>query len=436
MAVIPVEKKDGANAPPDPDLMRKDPMAEMFGPGSNVKLIGDREDQVPDEVRAVLDEFGLSKKSFQCILKEMPEGSTVGDESSSTNAAYIKGWVRSIPSTEWIARNYGPGTYILFFMWRNKDESTDGKSVAMHQEVTVVISDKYMEEFKQHRLNAKLRQASEMGSKVRDTMLEKELENKILGPLGGAAKENEDPAKMAKAYISEIMDTAKMIGLSPLGAQQPAKQLDWEKILPPLVTVATAFMTMRQNAQQSQQAEFNKLLLMMMAQGQQANTQLMEVMKLQTGVGTGASQFKEIKDMIFGAMDIKAMMAGEQKETVADRIFRIVEGVAPQILSIASTAAAAQAARANPLIKKTIDGYTSGPDFEALKKDPAEMKKAVDKFDNFFGWEQTDAILAIAGWPRPAECPHDPAKQYPAQQQPQVPGGGPDISDGEIVEDN
>ena len=67
----------------------------------------------------------------------------------------------------------------------------------------------------------------------------------------------------------------------------------------------------------------------------------------------------------------------------------------------------------------------ASPDFQELKKDPAEMKRFVDNMDNFFGWEQTDMILEVMGngeVPRPAECPKDPSKRYkagdPRNQQP------------------
>jgi hypothetical protein len=172
---------------------------------------------------------------------------------------------------------------------------------------------------------------------------------------------------------------------------------------------------MQQDAERRRSEDFNKMLMLMMTQGQNATGQMFEMMKLQSGQGSGGQAFKEMKDMIMGALDLKSVLAGNEKETLSDKIFRVVEGVAPQILQIAATAAQAQAAR-NTMPVKMAKGYIdSDPDFAALKQNPAEMKAFIEKMDSFFGWRQTDVVLAVADWQRPDNCPRDPMKEHPAQ---------------------
>jgi len=427
MPRLPLEKdgKSTAYPPgtPNPEIMKKDPMAEMFGPASGVKLIGEPEDQIPDEVRAILEQFNLSTKTFHCVLKEIPEGSNFGDStSSSSNSEYIRGWTRSIPSVDWIAKNHGPGMYVLMFSWHTREQDPDTDKYTQktyHQEIPISISQKAAGDYKKHRLDRKLREASEIGTQVQEALMEKKLETAALkGVLGDKVGEDITPAVAAKQYIAETIEAAKMIGLSPL-ASQPVKTIEWEKILPALVTGVTAFIQMQQNTENARREDFNKLLMLMMSNSQQASGHLIEVMKAQTGVGSGNMAIKEFKDMVLGALDIKEALNGN-KETLADKIFRVVEGVAPMIITVAANAAEARAAQNTMPVKLAKTYVNSNPDFQALKNNPVEMKKAIGKMDDFFGWSQTDTIMEVMGWPRPPDCPRDPSKEHA----PQLPAEG------------
>jgi len=399
------------NVLPDPELMKKDPMAELFGPGSGVKLFGETDDDIPEEVRALLDEHGLGKKSFQCILKEIPAGSSMENASSSTNTTFIRGFTRGIPSADYIAKTYGPGNYLLCFTWQTRDP--DGSRHNNRQEVPVIISEKVLGEYKRQRLSEKIKDASEIGSQVRDALVEKSIEGSMIKALTGSGDENKDPRISAKEYISEIVETSRMLGLSPLSAAQvPAKAIEWEKIIPAAAGILTAFMSMQQQNEQRRSDEFNKMLMLMMSTSQSANNQMLEIVKAQSGAGSGNLAIKEFKDMIFGALDIKQALSGNEKESLGDKIFKLIESVAPSILSIAATTAQAREAASNPMVKSYID---KNPDFQALRRDPVEMAKVVGKLDQFYGQKQTDLILQVAGWGRPIECPHDPDLMEPPE---------------------
>jgi hypothetical protein len=398
----------------NPELLRKDPMAEMFGPGSGVKLYGDPEDDIPDEIRALLDQHGLDKKPFQCMLKEIPAGCDLDNAGSAASSTYIKGFSRGIPSPDYVAREYGPGNYLLCFTWASKNE--DGSRSSKHDQVPLNISEKVMGEFKRNRLSAKIKDATDVGSQVRDALVEKSIEGEMLKALTGKNSNTPDvdPKTSAKNYIAETIETAKMIGLTPYAQQPVVKSIEWDKILPAIMTGITAFLTMQQQAEMARRDESNKMLMLLMNSSQSANNQLLEVMKVQSGAGSGNMAIKEFKDMIFGALDIKEALSGNQKETLGDKIFRLVEGVAPSILSIAATTAQAAQAQNNPMVKMAKGYIETNPDFQALKKDPVEMKKTIDQMDRVYGWVQVDHILNTMGWERPENCPRVDEYKDPA----------------------
>jgi len=414
--------------PPNPELLRKDPMAEMFGPGSGVKVFGNPEDDIPDEIRCLLESNGLGKKTFQCMLKEIPAGTSVGERGTTVNTVYIKGFTRGIPSPDYIAKTYGPGDYLLCFTWSNTED--DGSHKNRHEELPISISEKVLGDFKRQRLNDKIKDASEIGSKVRDALVEKSLEGEMLKALTGKnTPEAVDQATAAKSYIQETIETAKMIGLSPYAAQPPARTFEWDKLLPAVITGITAFMQIQQNADQRRSEEFNKMLMLLMSSSQNSNNQLLEVMKVQSGAGSGNMAIREFKDMVLGALDIKDALSGNSKESLGDKIFRLVESVAPSILSIAATTAqSAQAAAANPMVQMAKGYIEKNPDFQALKKDPVEQKKTIDQMDRVYGWVQTDHILNTMGWQRPENCPRVAEYKDPAPDDADVSEG---ISGGE-----
>ena len=411
-------KNDTGSPGPNPEFVRKDPMAELFGPGSSVKLLGDPDDEIPDEVRGAIEEHGLSTKQFQCTLKEIPTGSEFDGPTSSTNTKYIRSWTRSIPSISYIAREHGPGEYFLILTWRGRDLSTDGESKSMRQEIPISISDKAAEEHKQHKLGQKIRAASALGTRVHETMIEKKLEGEMMKALTGGQEERseQNPAEVARQYITQTLETVKMLGI-PMGAQPVAKEIEWDKLLPAVVPLVLGFLQHQAAADRARSEDFNKMLMLMMSNSQNSSTQLIDIMKSTTGANAGANSIKEMRDMIFGAIDIKEALQGAPKETLSDKIFRMVETVAPQILAIANTAAQTANAKANPMVGMTKQYIESNPDFQALLHDPVEKQAFIEKMDSFFGWRQTDIILQVAAWDRPATCARRSDQEYPASQQ-------------------
>jgi len=327
-------------------------------------------------------------------------------------------------SFEYIKNNHGPGLYVLQFTWRGlKDDGTGTE--AKHDEVTIEISPKAAEDYKKHRIQNKIKSASDVSTQVHDELVEKKIEGQMVRALTGEDdKPHVAPADAAKEYITSAMETVKMLGI-PIGQQAAPKTVEWDKVLPAVAPIVLAYLQHQSAMEQRRAEDFNKMLMLMVTQGQQSSHQMLEMFsRAQTGAGSGNQFIKEFTDMIKGAVDVKTLL-NPPAETLGDKIFRVVESVAPQILTIASQAAQNQAVMArNPMVGMAKSYVNNNPDFQALRNNPAELKKTVDKMDNFFGQRQSDLIMEVIGWQRPEFCPHDPSKMEPP----------PLEEDGQVVE--
>ena len=119
--------------------------------------------------------------------------------------------------------------------------------------------------------------------------------------------------------------------------------------------------------------------------------------------------------MIASALDVKELLQGK-KESLADKLFALVENVAPHILSV--MAMPKQVAMTDPRMILAKNAVAHSPDFQALKEaqNKGELTKFVKNMDSYFGWEQTDGILMVMSEgtiQRPPECSRLPNQQFP-----------------------
>jgi hypothetical protein len=347
---------------------------------------------------ALMQEHGLSKQTFRCVLKELSEGTT-----DPGQASYVKSWHRSIPTIDWIGKNYGPGNYVMQFSWRGKDQ--DNKPRQYIENVMVEISEKYRDEFKRHRVTKKVKELEEQRRIVNEAVMEQQLEAKLMnGPEGQEPRQN--PMEMAKAYVKEVTSMAESLGLTKRDIGGGFQQV-MQMVLPALPGVLQAFAAM----QQAQNDRFDKMLMLLMTNQQNAQAQMLELMKSQAGSGSYANAMKEVREMVLGTVDLKEAISGEPKETIADKIFKVIEAVAPQVVQMASMSAAQRAV--DPRVKLAQGYMNMAPEFQAMRNDPGVKKEVIEKLDEHFGWEQTDRILEIAGESRPATIERQAQQRYP-----------------------
>jgi hypothetical protein len=369
---------------------------------------------MPDEIRGLIEEHGLSKHDFSCVLKEIPPGTVGNSLDSSSTSVYIRAWKRAIPTMDYIALEHGPGNYILVLSW-SKYNAEENVHKHKREIVPITISEKCAAEHKKHRLDMKIKDATDTSTKVREAMVEKTIEGQLISAITG--KSENDLKQTPKQYLEEIMGTVKMLGLPVGGFNTPApvNKIEWDKILPAVVPLVTAFLTMSQNAEQRRSEENNKMFMLLLSQNQNASSQLMEMLKFQASKPAGENPLKDMQTMIMNALDIKQLLNPPQ-ETISDKIFRVVETVAPQILQIAATAAQNHTRPTGIAVDMAKMYVKSDPDCTKLQKNLEEMIKFVNRLDDRIGWENADVVLGVVEWTRPDECVRDPEKRLPPSQ--------------------
>jgi hypothetical protein len=150
-----------------------------------------------------------------------------------------------------------------------------------------------------------------------------------------------------------------------------------------------------------------------------SNTQMLEMVKANQGPSTGQQMMKEFGDMVKNALNVKELFEG-QKEGLADKVFRLIESVAPHILPVLAMGPAQRQFDPRWMIAQQY--ASNAPEIQQLRDNPLELKKLVQNLDETIGWEQTDQILTLMTkgvLTRPDDCPRRAEQQFPAGTTPQ-----------------
>lgn len=386
-----------------PVTPESDPMRELFGPGSGNTLIateGDDSYDIPEEVQAALIEHGLgAKRGFRCILR----GGASGDGSTTQTIPYIKSWPRSIPTVEWIAKNYGPGEYSLVLSWRQKDDT--GKDRNVTETIPITISEHAQDEYDEYQLRKQIERAKRNNSTIRNARLRTDLETSLTGEARGEGK---NAREAAKEYIGEFRELAGVLGWT--GANGRAG-FDWGPILAALLPALPGILEAMNNARNRQSEQMEKLMLLMLTQNKDSVGQLVELFKAQSGPSTGREMLNDFKEMVMGAIDVKEALK-DKEETALDKVLGAIGQAAP-FLSQLLVLRANQRAQI-PHYKAAQAYMQSDPAFQAVQQNPELLAEMVQRLDAHYGWEQTDLILQAMQKERPSECLRDESQRYPA----------------------
>jgi putative lipoic acid-binding regulatory protein len=400
-----------------------DPLASILGPGSTT-VLGKQGEEIPQEILDIYQQHDLSRYSYQCILKQIPEGAT-----DSGNLPFVKSWSRAVPSIEFIAREYGPGNYKLIFTWRT---SSDGTTRSLSDNVIFEVSDKFEAEYNEYQFNKKVAEVKRKREKIQNMKIDGEFSRTI--GLENILKEDRPEVPIEEAaikYVDNVASVAEKLGMTR------QRGFDWDKMLPVVLTALPAIMKLMHDAESSRREENRQFMSLLITTLSSNNSQMVDILKSQQPQ-RGTDMTKELFDMIKGAIDVKEMIQGSGKESVSDRIFNVIEHAAPQLLELIKLNAMQRANDPRMLLAQTY--MKTNPDFQALDKSPQVLSEVTQRMDEVFGWKQTDAILAALKYPRNADCPRDPARELPIDQRepsfsetqapdPETPGEGT-VTDG------
>jgi len=377
-----------------------DPLSSAFGPGSGVFSDPEEDTDAPEELVYAFAEHGLSEKSYRCMLKQV--------NTESGNNSVVASFASHYPSVDWLRKNVGPGDYKMVFMWRTKN--SEGKNKTFKTEtINISISEKCRQDYLDYQLQTRLERLSKNRQKIRDAQLEKLLEMQA-GEVDIDSKSLSPQASNVPVedYVKKTLDMAKQLGWNPVGQVQPGIQ--WDKVLPVVISGLPIIMKLFSDGAARRDQQNQQMITLLTSMSSNSNSQLVELVKAQQGPTSGQQAIKEFTDMIRQAFDIKEMLA-PQKEGIADKLFRLVEVIGPQIANV--IALKADQRQQDPRYVMAQQYMTQSPDFKALKADPAEQIKFVNHLDEFYGWEQADMIMSVGQMERPQACPRDPVKRYP-----------------------
>jgi len=396
-------------ASPDND---PDPMQEMFGPGSGLFKTPEEDESAPEELIEVFEEYGNLMTGYRCVFKDV--------SNRSAQNTIIKTFNTQYPSIEWITNWYGPGEYLLIFMYKVKDtDSTDPrKKKTISHQVRISISEKSFPQYRKFQFEQNLRDAKDKRQKIQDAKIEQALDLKLEDINGVGVRATDpvaptnaltqyvDPAQAGKKYVQDVIEAARMLGLT-----KQESSFDLGKILAALAPILPAVIDFLGKGAQRAQEQQQQFMTLLMTTMKGNNDQLLEIMKANQGDGAAMKAVNQFKEMLTGAIDIKTELAGMGKETVADKVFKLIEGLAGHVMPLLMMPRAQ--ALTDPRAKIAQAYAAVNPDIQALNADPKEQSKLVRNLDDYYGWEQTNGMLVIMGWKRPDDCPCEPGKQWP-----------------------
>lgn len=363
-----------------------DPFDQLVD-GSEPDLYQELEnEQMPEEVRELLEKYKLSTTSYNCLLEEI----SPDEEGDASQGDYIKVFSRSYPGNDWIACNYGPGHYRLTFTWKGQSLSGEkGKSYTAR--IPIVISEKFRDIYADYQYKKKVERAKKRREDLRKVEEEQIIEDTVSGVSRDRGK-TIDPAEAGRKYVEDLVASSRALGLTG------GPKTDWGDMVKAFAPLAVPLITMLQSKAQAQNEQFNKLLMLMMSNSQESSNKMVELVTQQQRPTTGSDMMNEMKTMIMSALDIKSAIHGE-KESVVDKVFKLVEGVAPLVLQMASTPAPV---RENTPAYQAAQSYIdSSEEFSSVLGDEGQLAQLVNKLDERYGTASTDDILSVAKRTRP-----------------------------------
>lgn len=350
---------------------------------------------MPDEIRSVFDQFDISKRKFTVILKEITG-------SAETDSAYVKSWTKQIPSFEYIALEYGPGEYAMHFTWRSSAKEEGPRN--RNERIFFTIGENRRDDHDDYILEKRMKKSKSTVRKAQREKMRSTIEGAILG--NDAPQQHQD----LKSQFQEFAQTAAIMGYK-VGGQNDGPKVDWASLLSAIGPLIPSILGALNEASRSRNEMMDKMMLMMMNQNQSSSNQMVEMLKIQKPQG-GGDNFREAMGLLMEVADFKKAMNPE-KEGVVDKIFGMLEKVAPQVGNMMLMG---QQQRQKSIEMQMAKGFVNNsPDFQKAKEDPEMLNEIIRRTDASFGWEHTDVLLnEVWGAPRDVSvCPRKPQERYP-----------------------
>lgn len=386
----PRKTPDGPGNAEEPQMGR-DPIDSLFGTSSPGFLHKPEDDidVIPDEVQSVIDQYDIDTKKtgFTCILKRCHEGQ------NDTQGAYINSWRKSAPTLRDIALHYGPGRYLILLQWKQSEYNDEqGRHVQRNksESISIIIDEAFRDMHEEYILDMRVQLAERRRQKLNKAKMSAKIDSQL--SLFGEEKEDGKQQSM-KEYVRDLAEQASALGF------QRGNGFSLEKVAP-LAIPLLQYLEKKSEAERQRQDQFMMMMMQIMTQNQ---NQMVEVMKNQSGPTSGSEIMNEMSRMVMNSLDLKkSIEESNQKETVVDKVFSLIEGVAPVIVQLATMPK--QKAQQSPMYGIAQQAVSNSPEIQEVMGNPEYLRQLVNRLDPQLGTRQVDRLLELAGESRPEEC--------------------------------
>jgi len=359
------------------DTQNTSPIFNFTTEDETPRVKGSGKGAIPPQVQKIFDQYGLGKENYSCTLSSVePDGSV----------AYIEEYNRQVPSVPIIGKRYGPGKYRLTFQWV---VVAGGEDRPETQEVDIVISEAFRSIHEDYQEEMAIQNELNQVKRLERAKRRRSIREDVRGP------ERKDPEEEFDRLMNRMV---QMNSIMNPGAQK-SSGINWEALAPIAIAAVKYLQESSSNSRQEQQ----KMLLMMMQMMDKNNQNLIAVMQNKQP-SSGSQLMDKVTETVLSAVNLKEAI-NPQKETIADKIFGVIEGVAPKLLEIAQMP---KAQAENRMDYKLAEAYMQRDEnFKKMNNDPEILEALVQKLDPQMGWLQTDQILEVAGYARPESMNHN-----------------------------
>ena len=347
----------------------------------------------PDEIRDFLVSNNIGKK-YQCMIKEVIPGGKPGVLETFNNTH---------PEVDEIGKRWGPGDYLIVFSWI-EGVPGGGRQKKM-KELNLAFPERAWRSIHEDFLGERSRERKKQKERELETAKQ---DAEIEAARKGFGKGNVDPV----AALKDALATAKSLGIEMGGSK-----LDLQGIAAMVTAVVPLLKALGVVGGEKGGDSMSQVVQAMQAQNALLLKAILDARPGGGGSDPMALQMNKILDMTMGAMgkamEFQDMLRPQEKESLVDKIYGLVEKFLPSVLELAKVS---KQEREKNLIYQIASGSS---EIEKARKYPDVALALVEKWDKFYGFQTTNQILEVAGIPRPPETAKNLAI-YPSE------GFGPD----------
>lgn len=337
------------------------------------------EEAAPEEIKDFLIANDVGDR-YQILLKEKPK--------EGGKLAVIRTYTNNCPTIAEIGEQWGPGEYVLAISYKVPgmngilEPKVKNLPLSLPERAWGEIHDDYLERRRRERKEKKLKELGDEADRA-----------SVFQARGIASPAQ--PSTSELEQLEKAINLLSKFGIDMGNRGATPKKSFGEAMLDaaPLITALTPLvlgLLKRDNGGSSNDQLLNTLVTNLLLQKPTTET---ESMKQMTGF---------LMSTMTQLFEMKEAMKPAEKESVVEKIVDKIFASGPVIANILKMTAEQ---RQNNWMVKNIK---NSKEAKFLRDDPEALAMTISKMDAFYGTEQTNQILAVMGFARPAPVQPEP----------------------------